>query len=239
MAKERLTITKEWLQSLGIEEVTEEGKVYAHGKLVTEHKNLCKHKYGKDKSYPTIIVYDPELYKRKKQEGKIVPGNRYLILSRVVYAWFNGVCPKEYDVDHKDNNPFNNNISNLQLLTRKENLNKHLGRNQHTCHLTDAQLINFNEQKIQYEHMINALRKYIDKEKKEIERLEEELGYFLKTNKDLKLYNVYEEAKENLEKAIEKHKKNLKKQRESWHYWCREYRNFKKSYLRRVKDENE
>lgn len=28
------------------------------------------------------------------------------------------------DVDHIDNNPFNNNISNLQLLTRKENLDK-------------------------------------------------------------------------------------------------------------------
>lgn len=45
-------------------------------------------------------------------------------LARFLYVWFKGDIPEGYTVDHIDNNPFNNNLRNLQLLTLKENLEK-------------------------------------------------------------------------------------------------------------------
>lgn len=43
---------------------------------------------------------------------------------RVVYAWFNNEIPEGMVVDHIDNNPRNNHLDNLQLLTPEENLAK-------------------------------------------------------------------------------------------------------------------
>ena len=43
---------------------------------------------------------------------------------RYVYECFYGNIPKGKEVDHIDNNKTNNNIKNLQLLTKKENMSK-------------------------------------------------------------------------------------------------------------------
>ena len=48
-------------------------------------------------------------------------------LHRLVYAWFIGYVPANMDVDHIDGDTLNNDLSNLQLLTRKENLAKREG----------------------------------------------------------------------------------------------------------------
>ena len=50
--------------------------------------------------------------------------NRARMLHRVLYAWFIGPIPKNMVVDHIDENKLNNKLSNLQLLTRKENIHK-------------------------------------------------------------------------------------------------------------------
>ena len=71
----------------------------------------CPHKFTEDKHYP-IISFS---MKQKRYS---------LSLSKFLYAWFNGKVPAGYDVDHIDNNPFNNSLDNLQLLTRYENIHK-------------------------------------------------------------------------------------------------------------------
>lgn len=48
---------------------------------------------------------------------------RYYI-HRLVYESFNGHIENNMEVDHIDNNKSNNSLSNLQLLTRKENMLK-------------------------------------------------------------------------------------------------------------------
>ena len=239
MKRERLTITKEWLQSVGITEITEDGKVFTkHGERKPTIAT-CKHKHGKDKQYPVIAVYDPELYKDQKSRGKDCPGMRLLLLSRVVYAWFHEICPAEYDVDHIDNNPFNNSISNLQLLTRKQNLNRREGRNQYTCKLTDDQLKYFNEQKRSYEHMINEARVLIDSEKEEIDKIQKDLDYYTEICKKISDYKLYKELREDYKNRMLEHKEALKRYRESWHYWCKTYKDFKTTYLTREKTNNE
>jgi len=45
-----------------------------------------------------------------------VDGRQYYV-SRVIYFMANGVDPGELEVDHEDQNPMNNNVWNLRLLT--------------------------------------------------------------------------------------------------------------------------
>lgn len=48
-------------------------------------------------------------------------------LHRLVYAWFIGYVPGNMDVDHIDGDSKNNDLANLQLLSRAENLSKRKG----------------------------------------------------------------------------------------------------------------
>ena len=89
----------------------------------------CKHKYGEDRVYKGIAI-------------SVNSKPKVILLSRLYYVWFIQDIPDGYDVDHIDNNPFNNNLENLQLLTRAENLAKRgVGRNQHTVNKTDKEIM--------------------------------------------------------------------------------------------------
>ena len=129
-------LTKEKLMNLGVTEVTENGDVYM-GDILLKPVTATKKSRFKEQKYKIINIYDRELYlKQKEQYGKYIPGKvlgmHGFVLSRVIYAWFHGVCPGNMDVDHKDGDSLNNNLDNLQLLTRQENLAKRKGyRNQY------------------------------------------------------------------------------------------------------------
>lgn len=41
---------------------------------------------------------------------------------RIVYQHFNGEIPEDFDIDHKNNEPSDNRIDNLQLLSHKQNV---------------------------------------------------------------------------------------------------------------------
>lgn len=72
---------------------------------------IRKHKYAPDKVY---VGYS------WSYKNKVFACTE----SRLVYAYFIGDIPDDYDVDHIDNDPYNNKLSNLRLLTREENLKK-------------------------------------------------------------------------------------------------------------------
>lgn len=80
-----------------------------------------KHRYSEDKYYPFYSFS----YNGKAQA---------ITESRLIYAWFYGEVPAGYDVDHIDNNPFNNDLDNLQLLSRRENLAKRFIDNPDASH---------------------------------------------------------------------------------------------------------
>lgn len=71
-----------------------------------------KHVYRPDKYYPKVS------FCAKQKHYSIA-------LSRLLYVWFKGdITEPGMQVDHIDNDPYNNELDNLQLLTIKENLAK-------------------------------------------------------------------------------------------------------------------
>lgn len=119
-------LTKEMLQEWGIESISWDAdnnewwidrywfknnskeKRHIHLAISTA---VCKHKYTQDKKYPIVTL-------SYKQKPICLP------LSRVIYAWFNGEVPAGLVVDHINNNPFDNRVENLQLMTQAKNLEK-------------------------------------------------------------------------------------------------------------------
>ena len=117
MAIRKYSLTKEDLVRNGY--FVEGEKVFKNtSKGVKEIKQqtvVGKHKYGKDKEYKCVSLNMDTINNGKQ---------RLIGLHNVIYAWYKGELPLGYDVDHIDNNPLNNNIDNLQLLTHEENLQK-------------------------------------------------------------------------------------------------------------------
>ena len=62
-----------------------------------------------------------------KYKYVVFANNNYrkkFLVHRYVYEAFNGKIPEGYTIDHIDQNPQNNNIDNLQCITKQENIKK-------------------------------------------------------------------------------------------------------------------
>ena len=120
-------LSKKMLEDLGVQIFQTSDNDYAvfhKGRKVKIGITTTKHKYGKDMYYHTLHF---------RLNKKV---NTYH-LCRILYAYFIGTVPAGYDVDHIDNNSLNDSLSNLQILTRRENLLKRgRGHNQHNCKWT-------------------------------------------------------------------------------------------------------
>jgi len=84
------------------------------------------------------------VWSKDKQKSPVSNGTGYLQVAlwknnkptrkyvhRIVWETFKGEIPKNYEIDHKDENKANNALSNLHLVTRKENMNKCHNSNPH------------------------------------------------------------------------------------------------------------
>lgn len=119
-------LTRKYLEERGITNITKDGRIFKEDFEFSQHKVTCKHPYGKNRRYVVFMLYDPAIYQRCRERNYkgFSGGQRQILVHRAVYAWYNGECPKGYDIDHIDGNPFNNNLDNLQAITRKENIAK-------------------------------------------------------------------------------------------------------------------
>lgn len=79
--------------------------------------NTAKHPYGTDKTYIFVSLYD---IPNKKPFS--IPYHRF------IWIWTYGDIPNNYDVHHRDGDSMNNNLSNLGLKSRKENLKERRGK---------------------------------------------------------------------------------------------------------------
>ena len=81
----------------------------------------------KEGNVEEIILIDgktAKIHSTDKYRAVQVNKNKCYQLHRIVYAWFIGSIPRNYVVDHIDNDKTNNKPNNLQLLTRIENVKK-------------------------------------------------------------------------------------------------------------------
>lgn len=129
------TLTKARLQELGVTNVTEDGKVFVNGVEKSPYIIKAKHKYGNNCEYMAIALYDyskkyDTVHKHKRKDGVISHWKSWayavktIPLARLMLAWFEGEIAGNMDADHIDGNPMNNHLSNLQILSRRENLAK-------------------------------------------------------------------------------------------------------------------
>lgn len=81
--------------------------------------------YSADKKYAYFNRYK---FTRDDKTGyylsSVIDGKRYR-LHRYIWEYYNGEIPKDYDIHHKDHNKFNNEIDNLELLSKVEHLKRH------------------------------------------------------------------------------------------------------------------
>ena len=124
-------LTKEDLLKGGIVNITEDCKIFSkRGEISLQQA----HKQG----YITVTIYDCDSQGNKIKvpcvrtiKGKVydtyVYKTRTVGLHRIMWAWFHGEVPEGYVVDHINNKHENledYRLSNLQLLTPKENVLK-------------------------------------------------------------------------------------------------------------------
>lgn len=125
-------LTKEMLVASGIELITEDGTVIRHGKQVIPLKSK--------EGYLRINIYDFDEDGNKIKvpvtrihNGRKKPTNTYKYksstvgLHRAMWAWIYGVVEEGYVVDHRSNKHTSiedYHISNLQILSPRENLTK-------------------------------------------------------------------------------------------------------------------
>ena len=58
--------------------------------------------------------------------AKIYKNNKRIRLHRYIWEQYNGEIPNNYEIHHIDHNKDNNNISNLEMLTKEEHKKRHI-----------------------------------------------------------------------------------------------------------------
>lgn len=101
-----------------------DGELYAEGptgiRKLKPGINKTHHKYGRTLEYLIVSVID---YIENRQT--------HMTWHQLLYIWYKGEVPAGYDVDHIDGNTLNNDLDNLQLLSRADNLKKRKGSRVH------------------------------------------------------------------------------------------------------------
>lgn len=109
------------LNGITIETNGDDWVVYRNGKPVNltmyNGKPGPKYPNGKKTLWLSFTGYRTEDATEKKQFQ--------LSFQAILYAYFIGIVPAGYVVHHKDDNPLNNRLDNLQLVTRAEHSKLH------------------------------------------------------------------------------------------------------------------
>ena len=113
-------LTKEYLMKLGITDVTPDGlHIYKGSEELAQY--IPKDKDVK-RRYFRVSLYDPEIRQATPKEERTKSTGAIIIPVHVInYVWNKGPRELGLIVDHLDNNPLNNHIDNLQLITQREN----------------------------------------------------------------------------------------------------------------------
>lgn len=150
-------LTKEYLQKLGITEITRDGKHIYFGKKEAKQFMIAS-------GYLAINTYDKDIYNilypitKSRSAGLLT-----IPVQRAVYAWYNGSTVENKVIDHINDNKTDNRLENLQVLTQKENIwkNRVCDVWELKCRLTKPR--SFYEEKLEkYERLYELAKKEKD-----------------------------------------------------------------------------
>lgn len=109
-------LTKEYLQKLGITEITKDGKHIYFGEKEAKQFMIAS-------GYLAFSARDKEIYNISYPITKNKRSGEFTIpVQRAVYAWYHGSTVENMVIDHINDNKTDNRIENLQVLTPKENI---------------------------------------------------------------------------------------------------------------------
>ena len=116
-------LTKEYLMKLGITDVTPDGlHIYKGSEELAQYIPKAK---NVKRRYFRVALYDPELRQATPKEERTSATGKVIIPAHVInYVWNKGPRKSGLVCDHIDNNPLNNHIDNLQLISQRENVMK-------------------------------------------------------------------------------------------------------------------
>lgn len=72
-----------------------------------------------------VAIFDNLVFRRDKKTGYYLNAKTHKRLHVYVWEYFNGKVSKGCEIHHKDFNKSNNEIDNLQMLTKKEHTSLH------------------------------------------------------------------------------------------------------------------
>ena len=116
-------LTKDELIKSGITDITTDGRVFKGEAEVWQSTN--------NHGYKTIHIYDRDedgniikTYNKKKGDNWFGYKTYVIGVHRAMWAWYNNEVPAGMVVDHINNIKTDNRLTNLQLLTPKQNILK-------------------------------------------------------------------------------------------------------------------
>ena len=179
-------LTKDYLQFLGITDVSRDGKhIYKNG-------HELKQAGPNNSGYMFILVHDPIRYQQVPEELRTSTcGQRSFTVQRIVFAWWDEshMVPPGMVIDHKNDNKTDNNFDNLQLKTPGGNIwkdRKH-GVREIKCKLNKPR--SFYEEKL-----LNYKKLYEQaKDDKDAERAHALRGNISNTEARLRYYDNHKE----------------------------------------------
>lgn len=120
-------MTEIWKDIPGYEgkyQVSNTGRIKSLGNKTYKSEHFLRYGCaGKSKKYKNVILYD---------NGK----KDFYLVHRLVWESFNGPIPDGMQVNHIDEDPSNNNLDNLNLMTPEENSNWGTGIKRAAAHFS-------------------------------------------------------------------------------------------------------
>ena len=188
-------LTKQQLIELGVTDVTKDGKVFKNG--VECKIAILKNKYKHSTNvYQNAVVQFVDKSKKipfvtKDGYNSYTYGALNISVARIMFVWFVRDIAYGEQIDHIDNNPLNNTLDNLQVLTQEENLKKRgLGRNQFTWNLTDEEILKRRAEKEKEQKRIEEHKRSIRCRKKAYE-----ICKYYKSKKIMQEWHIWVELK--------------------------------------------
>jgi len=95
-------------------------------KNIINYENYSISNFGRLKNNKTNRILKTFLAGSGYEYCRIIneDGDKKSSIHNLVALMFIGERPNDYDIDHKDNNKLNNNVNNLQYITKSQNISK-------------------------------------------------------------------------------------------------------------------